>query len=178
MKKSPPPIRPAKASDMAAIAALYGEEVRLGTGTFELDPPDEAEMRNRFLALTGASYPYLVAAESGRILGFAYAGFFRARPAYRFTVEDSVYVAGDARVRGIGGALLAALIAESEARGFRQMVAVIGDSANVASIALHRRAGFLAAGSLISAGWKLGRWIDAVLMQRALGAGAGTPPRE
>ena len=169
-------IRPAAADDFPAIAAIYAEAVRTGTASFELDPPDVAEMRRRFAAVTAFGGPYLVAVGEGRVLGYAYAGAYRTRPAYRFTVEDSIYLDASARGRGVGRALLGRLIADCTATGFRQMVAVIGDQANAASIGLHAALGFHMVGSLVSTGWKHGRWLDSVLMQRPLGEGDGTPP--
>jgi L-amino acid N-acyltransferase YncA len=170
------PIRPAGPADIAAITRIYAHAVRHGTASFELDPPDEAEMARRQRALTEDGFPYLVAELDGGIAGYAYAGPYRARPAYRFSVEDSVYVAADAHRRGVGRALLDRLIVESEACGFRQMIAVIGDSAQAPSIELHRAAGFRLIGAIESVGFKFGHWLDSVLMQRALGPGASTVP--
>jgi L-amino acid N-acyltransferase YncA len=170
------PIRPAGPADIAAITRIYAHAVRHGTASFELDPPDEAEMARRQRALTEDGFPYLVAELDGGIAGYAYAGPYRARPAYRFSVEDSVYVAAEAHRRGVGRALLDRLIVESEACGFRQMIAVIGDSAQAPSIELHRAAGFRLIGAIESVGFKFGRWLDSVLMQRALGPGASTVP--
>jgi phosphinothricin acetyltransferase len=170
-------IRPATGADIAAITAIYAEAVLHGTASFEIDPPDEAEMARRHGVVTAFGGPYLVAAGAdGAVLGYAYAGAYRTRPAYRFTVEDSIYLAGGARGRGIGRALLGRLIEDCTASGFRQMVAVIGDQHNAASIGLHTALGFQMVGSLKSAGWKHGRWLDSVLMQRPLGAGDGAPP--
>jgi L-amino acid N-acyltransferase YncA len=169
-------IRPAAAADVGAIAVIYAHAVRFGTASFELEPPDAAEMARRQRTIVEAGYPYLVAHADGAVLGYAYAGPYRARPAYRWSVENSVYVAADAQRRGVGRALLDALIAEAERRGFRQMIAVIGDSAQVASIALHRAAGFRLVGTLEAVGFKHGRWLDTVLMQRPLGPGASTEP--
>jgi L-amino acid N-acyltransferase YncA len=169
-------IRAAAAADIAAITRIYAHAVRHGTASFELDPPDEAEMARRQRALVDGRFPYLVAELDGAVAGYAYAGPYRTRPAYRFSVEDSVYVAAEAHRRGVGRALLDRLIAESEARGFRQMIAVIGDSAQVSSIELHRAAGFRLIGAIESVGFKFGRWLDSVLMQRALGPGASTVP--
>jgi phosphinothricin acetyltransferase len=169
-------IRPATPADVPAIADIYAEAVRHGTASFELDPPDEGEMTRRYRALVDRNFPYLAAEENGVIAGYAYAGPYRARPAYDWTVEDSIYLAPAAQGRGIGRALLDRLITESEARGFRQMLAVIGDSQHVPSIALHRTAGFRLIGTFVSVGFKFGRWLDSVLMQRALGAGDTTPP--
>lgn len=165
-----PMIRPATAADIAAITAIYADAVRHGTATFELEPPDHAEMLRRFATLTGAGFPYLAAEADGRLAGYAYAGPYRARPAYRFTVEDSVYLAPEAQGRGLGTALLARLIEATAERGFRQMIAVIGDSANVASIRAHAHAGFAMIGTHPAVGLKFGRWLDTVMMQRALGA--------
>jgi phosphinothricin acetyltransferase len=169
-------IRAATPADLPAITAIYAEAVRLGTASFELDPPDEAEMGARMQTLTAGGFPYLVAVRGGELLGYAYAGPYRLRPAYRFAVEDSIYVAPKAQGLGVGRQLLAALIAESEQRGFRQMLAVIGDSANTASIALHRSAGFYMVGTFADVGYKFGRWLDSVMMQRALGEGASSRP--
>ena len=168
-------IRPARRNDIEAITAIYRQAVLEGTGTFEIDPPDVAEMAARHARITEAGFPYLVVEASAEVHGYAYAAAYHQRQAYRFTVEDSVYVSAQARRRGVGSTLLAALIGESTARGFRQMIAVIGDSANQGSIALHRRAGFTPAGVLGATGWKHGRWLDVVLMQRALGEGSGYP---
>ena len=169
-------IRTAGIADLPAITAIYEEAVRFGTATFELDPPDLAEMTRRFEALAQGGFPYFVAADAGQVLGYAYAGPHRPRPAYRFTVEDSIYLAPAAQRRGVGGRLLAALIAACAAKGFRQMVAVIGDSANAGSIAVHRKAGFQMVGTHPDVGFKFGRWLDTVSMQKALGAGGGTLP--
>jgi L-amino acid N-acyltransferase YncA len=169
-------IRPAVASDIAAIARIYAHAVIHGTASFEIDPPDEAEMARRHQAIAGSGYPYFVAEAAGAVVGYGYAGPYRTRPAYHWTVEDSVYIAPDAHRQGIGRALLERLIVESAQRGFRQMIAVIGDTANVASIELHRALGFAMTGTLISVGFKHGRWLDTVLMQRALGPGDGIEP--
>jgi L-amino acid N-acyltransferase YncA len=169
-------IRPVQVRDGAAITRIYADAVRHGTASFELEPPDEAEMARRQDGLLGGGYPFLVAEISGAVVGYAYAGPYRARPAYYWTVEDSVYIAPQAQRQGIGRALLSRLIAEAEARGFRQMIAVIGDSAQTASIALHAAAGFHRIGTLAAVGFKFDRWLDSVLMQRTLGAGATTAP--
>jgi phosphinothricin acetyltransferase len=170
-------IRDSRASDIPGIAAIYGHWVSHGLASFELSPPGEEEMARRRDAVLGGGYPYLVAeGEGGRVLGYAYAGAYRPRPAYRFSVENSVYVAPDLGRGGVGKALLAALVARCEAKGFRLMVAVIGDSGNAASIGLHRACGFAHAGVLPAVGWKHGRWVDSVLMTRPLGAGARTSP--
>ena len=168
-------IRDAEPRDVAAITAVYADAVTNGTGTWETAPPDAPEMGRRLGQITGAGYPWLVAEGEGGVLGYGYAGPFRGRAAYDWSVEDTVYVAADARGRGVGLALLEALIARCEARGYRQMVAVLGD-ADGPSRGLHERAGFEARGRLPGFGYKHGRWLDLLLMQRALGAGAGTPP--
>jgi len=168
-------IRPAQISDVSAIVRIYAQAVREGTASFEIDPPDEAEMQRRYKALAG-KFPYLVAQWDGAVAGYAYAAPYRARPAYDWSVEDTVYVAPEWHRRGVGRALLTALIEEAEARAFRQMVAVIGDSANTASVELHRAAGFRLVGTLENIGFKFDRWLDSVLMQRALGAGASKAP--
>jgi phosphinothricin acetyltransferase len=171
-------IRAATSADIPAITRIYAHAVRHGTASFELEPPNEAEMALRQKALLDGGFPYLVAASNGDedILGYAYAGPYRARPAYRFSVENSVYVAADAHRRGIGRALMDRLIAESEVRGYRLMIAVIGDSAQTPSIELHRAAGFKLVGALEGVGYKFDRWLDTVLMQRALGKGTSAPP--
>src|ERR1700733_134096 len=164
-------LRPAAAGDIAAITAIYAEAVTHGTASFELEPPDEAEMARRLKTLLTGGYPYLVAELSGATAGYAYAGTYRARPAYKSTVENSIYIAPRFHRRGIGLLLLKRLIAESEQRGFRQMIAVIGDSAQVPSIALHAAAGFDMIGTLRAVGFKHGKWLDTPLMQIALGKG-------
>jgi phosphinothricin acetyltransferase len=169
-------LRPSVASDLPAITAIYSAAVREGTASFELQPPDLAEMARRRDALVSAGFPYLVAESDGRLVGYAYASLFRTRPAYASTVEDSVYVVPDRQGRGIGRALLSALIEACEARGDRQMVAVIGDSASAGSIALHASLGFARAGVLSAVGFKHGRWLDIVMMQRRLGLGEAAPP--
>lgn len=168
-------VRECQPADVPAITAIYRVEVAEETASFETEPPDEAEMARRRQALVEAGHPYLVATLRGAVVGYAYAGPYRSRPAYRGTVENSVYVGREARRRGIARILLQALIEAASARGYRQMVAVIGDSANHASVALHRACGFADTGTLRSVGWKHGRWLDTVLMQRALGEGDATP---
>ena len=169
-------MRPATEADIPAITRIYAHAVRHGTASFEFEPPDEAEMTRRMRALLDAGYPYLVAEINGALAGYAYAGPYRTRPAYRYTVENSIYVAPQAQRRGVGRALLDRLIAESEARGYRLMIAVIGDSAQTPSIALHRAAGFKMVGAFEAVGYKFERWLDSVLMQRALGKGSSAPP--
>jgi L-amino acid N-acyltransferase YncA len=171
-------VRPAAAADVPAIAAIYGPAVLTGTASFEVDPPDEAEMLRRFQSITGAGYPYFVAEVDGRIAGYAYASAYRTRPGYRFTVEDSVYIATDAQGKGVGKALLERVIAKSRDDGFRLMIAVIGDTANVASITLHRRLGFRFCGTIHSVGYKFGRWLDSVVMELPLGEGDRSKPAE
>jgi phosphinothricin acetyltransferase len=167
-------VRPSIEADISAITAIYAHAVGHGTASFEVEPPDEAEMARRRQAVLAGGYPYLVAEIDGTLAGYAYAGAYRPRPAYRFTVEDSIYVAPDRQGSGVGRALLVALIEACEALGFRQMVAVIGDSASQGSIRLHESLGFQPVGVLEAIGFKHGRWLDVVLMQRALGA--ATPP--
>lgn len=171
-------IRPATESDLPAVTAIYDHAVRTGTATFEIDPPDIAEMTQRFRRLYEDRFPYLVAARDRTVLGYAYAGPYRPRPAYRFTVENSVYFAPDAQRQGAGIVLLNELIAQCTQRGFRQMIAVIGDSANAGSIAVHKRAGFELIGVQRDVGFKFGRWLDTVMMQRALGNGGAMAPIE
>jgi L-amino acid N-acyltransferase YncA len=169
-------IRPASLADIPAITRIYAQSVSTGTASFELEPPDEAEMARRMQALFDGGYPYIVANIGGAIAGYAYAGSYRPRPAYRFSVEDSIYVDPQAQRRGVGRLLLQHLIEECERRGFRQMVAVIGDSAQTPSIELHRALGFRMVGTVENVGYKFGRWLDSVNMQRALGPGATTKP--
>lgn len=171
-------IRPAETRDMATIAEIYAHHVLNGTGTFEEDAPDAATMTTRFEGLTAEKYPYFAAqhTETGDVLGFAYAGPFRARSAYRYTVEDSIYVHPDFQRMGIASALLRTLITVCTTAGYRQMFALIGGAGNSGSIGLHRKAGFLDAGRMVNAGYKDGRWLDVVIMQKTLGAGSQTPP--
>jgi phosphinothricin acetyltransferase len=172
-------VRPAEAGDIPAIQAIYAHHVLHGIASFEEEPPGQEEIKRRLAEIRGQGLPYLVAEDrpgSGAILGFAYAARYRARPAYRFTLEDSVYVLPGKGGRGIGSALLGVLIEHCTTLGFRQMVAVIGDSANAGSIRLHARHGFRDVGTLPSVGFKHGRWVDSVFMQRALGAGDETLP--
>jgi L-amino acid N-acyltransferase YncA len=171
-------IRPATEADLAAVTDIYAHAVLHGTATFELIPPNLAEMTRRFESLMDGGYPWLVATLDGRAVGYAYAGPYRPRPAYRFTVENSIYLAPAIHRRGIGAQLLQRLIAECEARGCRQMIAVVGDSANAGSIGVHRRCGFAMVGTHPDVGFKFGRWLDIVMMQRALGEGAATLPEQ
>ena len=169
-------IRAATPADLPFVTDIYDHAVRQGTATFELVSPDLAEMTRRFNALLDGGFPYLVAALDGRVVGYAYAGAYRPRPAYRFTVENSVYLQPSIHRRGIGLQLLQRLITESEARGYRQMIAVIGDSDNAGSIGVHTRCGFQMIGTHPNVGFKFGRWLDTVMMQLALGDGATTLP--
>jgi len=168
-------IRDSTEADIAAIQCIYAHHVLHGTASFEEEPPDHAELARRRDELLRRGYPHLVATRDGNVLGYSYAGPYRTRAAYRHTVENSVYVDAALARRGIGSALLAALVARCEAGGWRQMVAIIGDSANRPSIALHERAGFRLIGTLRGVGCKFGRTLDTVLMQRALGDGAAMP---
>lgn len=179
METAPPPVvRDSTASDMAAVQAIYTRHVLHGLGTFEEVPPSTEELAARRVRVLSQGLPYLVADVGGAVAGYCYASAFRPRPAYRFTIEDSIYVADGQSGRGIGSALLGELITRCEAGPWRQMVAVIGDSGNAASIGLHRHMGFSMVAVLASVGFKLGRWVDSVMMQRALGPGDTTLPGE
>ncbi len=169
-------IRPSEEADIAALTRIYAHAVTHGTASFELTPPDEAEMARRREAILAGGYPHMVAEHDGELAGYAYASAFRPRPAYRFSVEDSAYVAPEHQGKGIGTALLRALIAACEERGYRQMIAVIGDRASLGSIRLHEQLGFSHAGRLPSVGFKHEAWRDIILMQRMLGEGEATPP--
>jgi len=170
-------IRPATPADIPAITEIYAESVRTGTASFELEAPDEAEMARRMNEIVGKGFPYLAADDGGHFAGYAYAALYRTRPAYRFTVEDSVYVAPGRQGRGVGRALLTALVEACAARGHRQMIAVIGDSPRQAgSVALHKAVGFQHIGILPDVGFKHDHWCDTLLMQRALGDGGRSKP--
>lgn len=169
-------IRPSTPDDLPAIQAIYAHHVLHGIASFEEEPPDAAELGRRRADVLARGLPHVVAERAGTVIGFAYAGPYRTRPAYRHTVEDSVYVAHGLSGGGVGRALLERVVALCEAAGCRQMVAVIGDSGNAGSIRLHESLGFQRVGLLPSVGFKLGRWVDSVLMQRALGAGDSVPP--
>ena len=171
-------IRPATKSDIDAITAIYADAVTHGTASYELEPPTRAEMAKRFEALVAGGFPYLVAEdEAGKLVGYAYAGPFRPRPAYRFIVENSVYVAPEAKGKGVGRLLIERLIAEAESLGFRQMIAVVGDgSPGSASVRLHERVGFRHCGRLEGSGYKHGRWLDTVFMQLSMNGGTVTAP--
>lgn len=178
ISKAPMLIRTSTEADLPAITAIYADAVLHGTGTFELEVQDEAEMARRRADVLGKGLPWLVAEQDGQVLGYAYANHFRPRRAYRFCLEDSIYLHPDARGRGVGTLLLAELIARCEAAGARQMLAVIGDSQNLGSVGVHRRLGFEHTGVMKSAGWKFDRWLDVVLMQRALGTGDTDAPKD
>lgn len=171
-----PTIRASRDDDLAAITAIYAHHVLHGTGTFEIDPPGIQDMAARRADVLARGLPYLVAEEDGRVAGFAYCNWFKPRPAYRYSAEDSIYVADHARGRGLGRLLLQALCTHAEAAGVRKLLAVIGDSANAGSIAVHRAAGFTEVGVMRSVGWKFGAWRDIVLMEKPLGAGDTTAP--
>lgn len=178
MSPPAPLIRPSTPEDLPAITAIYAWNVQNGTGTFELDAPDEAEMARRRADVLAKGLPWLVVLQDGVVRGYAYANHFRPRKAYRFCLEDSIYLAPEAKGQGLGRLLLAELLARCEAAGARQMLAVIGDSANLGSIGVHRTLGFEHIGVMKAAGWKFDQWRDVVIMQKALGAGSATEPPE
>lgn len=169
-------IRPSRDEDVEAITAIYAHHVLHGTGTFETDPPSAAEMAARRADVLAKRLPYLVAQRDGEILGFAYCNWFKPRPAYRFSAEDSIYLADAARGQGLGSKLLDALSQAAEAVGVRKLIAVIGDSGNAGSIGVHRAQGFTHVGVLKDCGWKFGEWRDVVLMEKVLGEGSSTKP--
>jgi phosphinothricin acetyltransferase len=169
-------VRPATPEDIEAIHGIYSHHVLKGLASFEEEPPSYAELRRRYDELTRRGLPYLVADFGSTVAGYGYCSLYRSRSAYRYTLEDSVYVRPDSQGRGVGKRLLAELIQACEALGYRQLIAVIGDSANAASIGLHESQGFLRVGTLRSVGFKFGRWVDSVIMQRSLGLGDGTRP--
>lgn len=169
-------IRASRDEDVAAISAIYAHHVLHGTGTFETEPPSPADMAARRADVLGKNLPYLVAQRDGKVLGFAYCNWFKPRPAYRFSAEDSIYIADEARGQGLGAQLLAALEQAAEAVGVRKLIAVIGDSANVGSVGLHRKLGFSHVGTIKDCGWKFGEWRDIVLMEKVIGAGSTTRP--
>jgi phosphinothricin acetyltransferase len=173
-----PRIRPSRDEDLPAICAIYGHHVLHATGTFETVPPTEAEMAARRADVLAKGLPYLVVEDAGQVLGFAYCQWFKPRPAYRFSAEDSIYLHPDARGRGLGQQLLAALIEQAQQAGLRKLIAVIGDSANAASIGVHRSQGFEPAGVIRSCGWKFDRWLDIVLMEKTLGDGDRSAPAQ
>lgn len=169
-------IRPSTSTDLPAITAIYAWNVTNGTGTFELEAPDQAETARRRDDVLSKGLPWLVAERGGQVLGYAYANHFRPRRAYRFCLEDSIYLAADAKGQGVGRLLLAELLSRCEAAGARQMLAVIGDSANAASVGVHRALGFEQVGVMKAAGWKFERWLDVVVMQKSLGLGSSSAP--
>jgi phosphinothricin acetyltransferase len=169
-------LRPSSEPDLPAITAIYAHHVMHGTGTFETTPPTQADMAGRRADVLAKGLPYLVAEEDGQVLGYAYCQWFKPRPAYRYSAEDSIYLHPEAAGRGIGRQLLAELARQAEAAGVRKLIAVIGDSANAASIGVHRTLGFDHVGVVRSCGWKFGRWLDIVMMDKALGAGDRTAP--
>ncbi|OSZ74780.1 GNAT family N-acetyltransferase [Hydrogenophaga sp. IBVHS1] len=171
-----PLIRPSRDEDLDAITRIYGHHVLHGTGTFETTPPSLADMTARRADVLAKGLPWLVAEEDGQVLGFAYGNWFKPRPAYRFSVEDSIYMDPAAHRKGLGRALLAELLAVLERTGTRKVMAVIGDSNNAGSIGVHRALGFEMVGVVQSCGWKFDRWLDIVMMQKTLGAGDSTPP--
>ena len=170
-----PLIRPSTDADIPAIAAIYAHHVLHGTGTFETEPPSPADMASRRADVLAKGLPYLVAEQDGQVLGFAYCNWFKPRPAYRFSAEDSIYLAVDQGGRGLGRLLLGELAARAEQVGVRKLIAVIGDSANAGSIGVHKALGFQHVGVLSSCGWKFDRWLDVVLMEKSLGAGDRAP---
>jgi L-amino acid N-acyltransferase YncA len=173
-----PLIRPSGDADIAAITRIYAHHVQHGTGTFETTPPNEAEMAQRRADVLSKGLPWLVIEDAGQVLGYAYGNWFKPRPAYRFSVEDSIYLAPEAAGRGLGRLLLSELLAVLERSGIRKAIAVIGDSANAGSIGVHRALGFTPVGTVQACGWKFGRWLDIVLMEKPLGAADGSPPQE
>ena len=172
-----PIIRPSQNTDIPQITAIYAHHVLHGTGTFEVDPPNESDMTLRRTDVLGKDLPYLVAVDGDRVLGFAYCNWFKPRPAYRYSAEDSIYLAPEAAGQGLGRALLAELISRAERAGVRKLIAVIGDSNNHGSIGVHRSAGFSPVGTLKSCGWKFDRWLDVVLMDKALGQSDNAAPQ-
>jgi L-amino acid N-acyltransferase YncA len=171
-----PTIRPSTDHDVPAITAIYGHHVQHGTGTFETTPPSESDMAARRADVLSKALPYLVAEEAGRVVGFAYCQWFKPRPAYRFSAEDSIYLHPDAAGQGLGKHLLTALIGQAEAAGIRKLIAVIGDSNNAGSVGVHKALGFEQVGVIKSCGWKFGRWLDIVLMEKPLGEADRTAP--
>jgi phosphinothricin acetyltransferase len=169
-------IRPSTDADLPAITAIYGHHVLHGTGTFETTPPTESEMAARRADVLAKGLPWLVLEDAGQVVGYAYCQWFKPRPAYRYSAEDSIYLHPQAAGKGLGKELLAALLARAEAAGVRKLIAVIGDSANAGSIGVHRTLGFAPVGTIASCGWKFDRWLDIVLMDKVIGPGDSTPP--
>lgn len=171
-----PIIRASRDSDIAGITAIYAHHVKTGTGTFEIDPPSETEMAARRADVLSKGLPYLVMERDGQVIGYAYCTWFKPRPAYRYSAEDSIYMAPGVQGQGLGRGLLAELIRHAETAGIRKLIAVIGDSANAGSVGVHRSAGFTPVGVVRSCGWKFERWLDIVMMERAVGEGDRIPP--
>jgi phosphinothricin acetyltransferase len=171
-------IRPCQPEDIPAITAIYAHHVLTGTGTFETEPPSPSDMESRRADVLAKGLPYLVAVHGNTVLGFAYCNWFKPRPAYRFSAEDSIYLAPQAHGKGLGRALLTELMAQAEKAGVRKLIAVIGDSANTGSIGVHRSVGFAHVGVLKSCGWKFDQWLDVVLMDKALGYGDSQPAKD
>jgi phosphinothricin acetyltransferase len=171
-----PKIRPAIDADIGAITTIYAHHVLHGTGTFETTPPNEEDMAGRRRDVLAKGLPYLVVEDASGVLGFAYCNWFKPRPAYRFSAEDSIYLAPDAQGLGLGRLLLTELMTQAERAGVRKLIAVIGDSANDGSIGLHKACGFTHVGILSACGWKFDRWLDVVMMERSIGLGNATVP--
>ena len=173
---SPIFIRASRDADVDAISTIYAHHVLHGTGTFETEPPTAVDMAARRADVLAKNLPYLVAEQDGRVVGFAYCNWFKPRPAYRYSAEDSIYIADEARGQGLGAQLLTALVQAAEAAGVRKLIAVIGDSANAGSVGVHRKQGFSHVGVIKDCGWKFGEWRDIVLMEKVIGAGSSTRP--
>ena len=171
-------IRPSRDEDLDAITRIYAHHVLRGTGTFETSPPTQDEMAGRRADVLGKGLPWLVIEVDGQVMGYAYGNWFKPRPAYRYSVEDSIYMAPESAGKGLGKLLLTELLAQCERAGVRKVMAVIGDSANAGSIGVHKALGFEQVGVVQSCGWKFGRWLDIVLMQKSIGQGDSTPPQD
>lgn len=174
----PVTIRASRDEDVAAISTIYAHHVLHGTGTFETEPPSPTEMAARRADVLAKNLPYLVAEQAGKVVGYAYCNWFKPRPAYRFSAEDSIYIANEARGQGLDAQLLAALEQAAQVSGVRKLIAVIGDSANAGSVGVHRKQGFSQVGVIKDCGWKFGEWRDIVLMEKVIGAGSTTRPEE
>jgi L-amino acid N-acyltransferase YncA len=168
-------IRASLELDMASITSIYAHHVLTGTGTFEMDPPSQIEMGHRRADVLSRGLPYLVLEHAGQVAGFAYCNWFKPRPAYRFSAENSIYMSQDFSRKGLGKALLSELMTQSQRAGLRKLIAIIGDSSNEGSIGLHRECGFLPVGTLHDCGWKFDRWLDVVIMEKSLGQGSSAP---
>ena len=171
-------IRPSRDEDLDAITRIYAHHVLHGTGTFETTPPTRDEMAGRRADVLGQGLPWLVIEVDGQVMGYAYGNWFKPRPAYRYSVEDSIYMAPESAGKGLGKLLLTELLAQCERAGVRKVMAVIGDSANAGSIGVHKALGFEQVGVVQSCGWKFGRWLDIVLMQKSIGQGDSAPPQD